>query len=172
MLVLTRHIDESIILGDDILVTVKEIQDRENGTATLAIQAPPETTVLTTNLYQSWARKRREIAQLFGGIQNAYQESSLSEAVREQLATKRTEVSEILAQSKNIHPLQRDEAIVIGDDTVITIVDIRLDKTTRTKSHKVRMGINCPVEVPVHRKEVYEAIQRENRQAEEKGNEA
>lgn len=49
---------------------------------------------------------------------------------------------------------QRDESIMIGDNIVITIVDIRGDK--------VRLGINAPSEIPVHRQEVYEAIQREN----------
>jgi len=49
---------------------------------------------------------------------------------------------------------QRDETIVIGDDVEITVVDIRGDK--------VRLGINAPAHVPVHRKEVYEAIKREN----------
>lgn len=49
---------------------------------------------------------------------------------------------------------QRDESIMIGDNIVITIVDIRGDK--------VRLGINAPTEIPVHRQEVYEAIQREN----------
>ena len=51
----------------------------------------------------------------------------------------------------------RDESIMIGDDVVVTIVDIRGDK--------VRLGINAPQDVPVHRQEVYEAIQRENKQA-------
>ena len=51
----------------------------------------------------------------------------------------------------------RDESIIIGDDIVITVVDIRGDK--------VRLGIAAPIEVSVHRQEVYEAIQRENRQA-------
>jgi len=52
---------------------------------------------------------------------------------------------------------QRDESIMIGDDVVVTIVDIRGDK--------VRLGIDAPGEIPVHRREVYEAIQRENRRA-------
>jgi len=52
---------------------------------------------------------------------------------------------------------QRDETIMIGDDIEITVVDIRGDK--------VRLGITAPSTVPVHRKEVYEAIQRENREA-------
>ena len=49
---------------------------------------------------------------------------------------------------------QRDETIMIGDDIEITIVDVRGDK--------VRIGINAPRAIQVHRKEVYEAIQREN----------
>lgn len=54
---------------------------------------------------------------------------------------------------------QRDESIMIGDNIQITVVDIRGDK--------VRLGIVAPTEIPVHRKEVYEAIQRENRKAAE-----
>lgn len=54
---------------------------------------------------------------------------------------------------------QRDESIIIGDNITITIVDIRGDK--------VRLGIDAPKEVPVHRQEVYEAIQRENMRAAE-----
>lgn len=52
---------------------------------------------------------------------------------------------------------QRDESIIIGDDIVITIVDVRGDK--------VRLGIDAPIEIPVHRREVYEAIQRENQRS-------
>ena len=51
----------------------------------------------------------------------------------------------------------RDESIMIGDDVVVTIVDIRGDK--------VRLGIQAPQDIPVHRQEVYEAIKRENRKA-------
>ncbi len=50
---------------------------------------------------------------------------------------------------------QRDESIMIGDKVVITIVDIRGDK--------VRLGIEAPEEIPVHRQEVYEAIKRDGR---------
>ena len=52
---------------------------------------------------------------------------------------------------------QRDESIMIGDNVVVTVVDIRGDK--------VRLGIEAPNEIPVHRQEVYDAIQRENRRA-------
>jgi carbon storage regulator len=47
---------------------------------------------------------------------------------------------------------KRDERIVIGDNIVITVVDVRGDK--------VRLGIEAPVDVPVHRQEVMEALKR------------
>lgn len=52
---------------------------------------------------------------------------------------------------------KRDESIVIDGNIVITIVDIRGDK--------VRLGIEAPSTVPVHRQEVYDAVQRENSRA-------
>ena len=48
---------------------------------------------------------------------------------------------------------QTDQTIVIGDNIRITIVDVRGDK--------VRVGIDAPREVAVHREEIYDAIQRE-----------
>ncbi|MEZ6061311.1 MAG: carbon storage regulator CsrA [Planctomycetaceae bacterium] len=48
---------------------------------------------------------------------------------------------------------QRDETIVIGDSIRITIVEVRGDK--------VRIGIDAPRDVTVHRQEVYDAIKRE-----------
>ena len=47
---------------------------------------------------------------------------------------------------------KRSEQIVIGDNIVITVVDIRGDK--------VRLGFEAPDEVPIHRQEVYEKLQR------------
>lgn len=47
---------------------------------------------------------------------------------------------------------KRDERIVIGDNIVITIVEVRGDK--------VRLGIEAPSEVPVHRQEVLDAMRR------------
>jgi len=51
---------------------------------------------------------------------------------------------------------QRDESIMIGDDVEIIIVDVRGDK--------VRLGITAPKDIPVHRREIYDAIQREKGQ--------
>ena len=52
---------------------------------------------------------------------------------------------------------KRDEQILIGDDIVITVV--------RITGHAVRIGIDAPKEVPVHRREVYESIQAEEQES-------
>jgi len=64
-------------------------------------------------------------------------------------ATKFEEGSAMLVLSRH-----KDETIMIGDDIELTVVDIRGDK--------VRLGIKAPSQVPVHRKEVYDAIRKEN----------
>lgn len=50
---------------------------------------------------------------------------------------------------------KKSETIVINDTIRITIVEIRGDK--------VRVGIDAPKDVQVHREEIYEAIQKENK---------
>jgi carbon storage regulator len=52
---------------------------------------------------------------------------------------------------------QRDETILIGDDIELTVVDIR--------GEKVRLGIKAPAHIAVHRKEIYDAIRKENEEA-------
>ncbi len=56
---------------------------------------------------------------------------------------------------------KRDECIMIGDDVEITIVDI--------KGEQVKIGVTAPKTVSIHRKEVYEAIQQENKAAAQTG---
>ncbi|GAB4130386.1 carbon storage regulator CsrA [Thermopirellula anaerolimosa] len=58
----------------------------------------------------------------------------------------------VLARKKN-------ESIVINDQITIVVVDIRGDK--------VRLGITAPKEVPVHRREVFDAIRAKSREGEE-----
>jgi carbon storage regulator len=48
---------------------------------------------------------------------------------------------------------QSDETIIIGDNIRVTIVEVRGDK--------VRIGIDAPRDVTVHRQEIYDAIRRE-----------
>jgi len=53
---------------------------------------------------------------------------------------------------------KKNESIVIDDNIVVTVVEIRGDK--------VRLGIQAPKEVPVHRSEVHAAIHSEKAQQE------
>jgi len=50
------------------------------------------------------------------------------------------------------------EALVIGDDITVTVLDI--------KGHQVRFGVNAPKKVPVHREEIYQRLQQEKNQSE------
>lgn len=58
---------------------------------------------------------------------------------------------------------KKNESIVIGNNIVITVIDIRGDK--------VRYGIEAPKDISVHRREVYEAIKRDAAAANPEDNE-
>lgn len=49
---------------------------------------------------------------------------------------------------------KKEEKIIIGDQITVVVIEIRGDK--------VRLGIDAPKDITIHRQEVYEAIQREN----------
>lgn len=57
---------------------------------------------------------------------------------------------------------KRNESIMIGDKVVVTVVEIRGDK--------VRLGVEAPTDTAVHRREVYDAIQRNKSRNSEKNN--
>ncbi len=59
---------------------------------------------------------------------------------------------------------KKDESIVINDNIVITVVEIRGDK--------VRLGIQAPREVPIHRSEIHAAIQNEQQSTQPKDDSA
>ena len=56
---------------------------------------------------------------------------------------------------------RKNESIMIDDDVKITIIDVRGDK--------VRLGITAPKSIPVHRREIYDAIQQEKKQHNQTG---
>ena len=56
---------------------------------------------------------------------------------------------------------KKQEQIVIDGDILVTVVDIRGDK--------VRLGVDAPKDVPVHRKEVHAATKREETRKESSG---
>ena len=51
---------------------------------------------------------------------------------------------------------KKNESIIINNDITIVVVEIRGDK--------VRLGVEAPKEIPVHRREVYDAIRRNEQQ--------
>ena len=52
---------------------------------------------------------------------------------------------------------RRDESIMIGDSVKVTIVDVRGDR--------VKLGIDAPKSIPVHREEIYDAIQEQKKKS-------
>ena len=56
---------------------------------------------------------------------------------------------------------KKQEQVVIGDDILVTVVDVR--------GNKVRLGVDAPKDVPVHRKEVHTAAEREEAHKESSG---
>jgi carbon storage regulator len=102
MLVLSRQVNESIILGEDILVTVVQL------------------------------RGDRVVLQ-----------------IKDSTKPERISSDEVQTIS-----MERDDEYTVCDDVKISVVDIRAEKA--------RIGVHGPKEMTVHRKEVYDAVRREN----------
>ena len=80
-------------------------------------------------------------------------ESELVDSSLNHVTEKRNEVRPVGKDWKMlVLSRKKNESIVINNDIKIVVVEIRGDK--------VRLGVEAPREVPVHRREVYDAIQR------------
>lgn len=145
MLVLSRQKDEKIIVGSTVMIMLVDIQGDK---VRLGIQAPRE---LEVHRGEVWLKRLRQIAE--------ERETSVDE-VREAFAT--GELNALFFNGPDPRSLspglvlsrKRDELIHVGGQLEILVVDIRGDK--------VRLGIEAPQELPVHRLEVFEAIERAN----------
>jgi carbon storage regulator len=154
MLVLSRQRDETIMIGDDIELIVDEINGDKVRLRTIA---PPTVPIHRKEVYEAIQRELREAAKvkmedlqkLPGQPEGALPVTSIGPRSAQPAARSDKEGGGLVLSR------QRDEVIMIGDDIEVVIVDIRSDK--------VRLGITAPATIPVHRKEVYEAIQRQNR---------
>lgn len=69
------------------------------------------------------------------------------------------EIGGRLTSDKIYGPLKRDQGVTITPEIRIDIVDLRQEPD----AIKVRLGINAPKSLSIHRKEVYDAIRRENK---------
>jgi len=54
------------------------------------------------------------------------------------------------------------ETLMVGDDVSITVLGV--------KGNQVRIGINAPKEIPVHREEIYNRIKNEEKNSDPEGN--
>ena len=143
MLVLSRERDETIMIGDDIEVMVVDIRGEKVRLGTIA---RPEVPVHRKETFES----------LVNGLISRGRIKSASEVTNALLI----EEWNLIPREEGAHvggflvlSRQLDEILTIGCDIEVQVVHIR--------GSKVRLGINAPPHVPVHRKEVYEAIKRE-----------
>lgn len=129
MLVLSRQLDESIIISDNIVVTVVDIRGDK---VRLGVQAPQEIPVHRREVYDAIQRENAQAGAVPAGLPTSGPPKGRGGML-------------VLSRKKN-------ESIVIDNDITIVVVEIRGDK--------VRLGVEAPKEIPVHWKEVFDAIRR------------
>jgi len=152
MLVLSRQRDESTLIGDDVEVTVVDIRGDKVRTG---IKAPEQYQVYRKELY----------VQILQDIARGNQPPPVRERKGggNLVLSRQRDESIVLVEPAELQKFAdavaagRGEGYKVPTACEYTVVDIRGDK--------VRLGFVAPADVPVHRKEVYEAIRRENRQA-------
>ena len=82
---------------------------------------------------------------------------TVTEIKPEKIATLQYGPTDGPASAQVTQTLRRDESWQVQPEVRFTVIDIRSGPPD-----KVRLGIECPREMPVHRREIYDAIQRES----------
>ncbi len=141
MLVITRQRDETLMIGECIEVTVIDIRGDKARIGVIAPRCVP------VHRKEIWEEVRLQYKLAQSGLLNPEPRPSVS-------ANAAGPAGPTLVLTR-----RRDESVMIGDDVEVTVIDIRGDK--------VRLGVNSPRQMSVCRKEIFEAIRRENAQAAE-----
>lgn len=135
MLVLSRHRDERIMVTPGVILTIVDIRGDK---VRLGIQAPADVPVHRREVFDAIERENRR------ATPNYVPKTPLDLTTLPAIDTKSASGMLVLSRKRN-------ESIVINGNVEIVIVEVRGDK--------VRLGIEAPKEYPVHRLEVYEAMQ-------------
>jgi carbon storage regulator CsrA len=136
MLVLSRQINESIMIGDDVEVKITNIQKNN---IEIQITHPKEVPVYPAEDYSLIKKCKAD---------------QKDEKLERQVAAIKKKWDN-LNESRITRKL--DESIRIGDDVEIVVIDIRFLESI----FKARVGITAPKNISIHRREIYDAIQRE-----------
>ncbi len=135
MLVFSRAKGDAIIVGDSTVEVVEVRGDKVR----LAVTAPPELTVRRSQVYDAVVRERT------APVTRTIAASRKLKQVPKPIRKKANGL--VLSRKQN-------ECIVIDNDITVIVIDIRIDRDPPT----VRLGVEVPNQVSVHRKEIWEAI--------------
>jgi carbon storage regulator len=108
-----------------------EPRDRETPSETVQLAAPPVSAAENRFAFPNSPNS----SFMLGGVENDQH------------------VSPLQGKAMLVLSRKKDEKIIIGDNITVMVIEIRGDK--------VRLGIEAPKEITVHRQEVYDAIKRE-----------
>ena len=147
MLVLSRKREDRIVIDNEITVVVVEIRGDK---VRLGVRAPKEIPVHRREVFE--AIQRELLAGASGQPVVEVPDAQAEGAPVAQATAEEQGLAGFLVLSR-----KKNQSIIIGDSITIVVVEIRGDK--------VRLGIEAPKEVPVHRGEVYDAMHRKPEQA-------
>ena len=134
MLILTRYRDQKIKIGDIVTLNIMSVNNR--GSVSLGIQAPRDIPVHREEIFKK-VKEESSSETIFSEAIQGFTEKDVGEGY--------------LILSRN-----RNQKIHICDDVVITILD--------TNKGSVRIGIDAPKDVSIHRQEIFDKIQAEKLQ--------